>query len=187
MGIFTGCSLGWMEDPRDFLRPVRKRIIAGSLATHPLQPPPYFLWPYFPLTRRARSSIMQAPPNTEEACHPKITWKADRGKQISIQNHLFIAQNRKRQRDYRQATVTAPFRGTAGTLPSCLNSVLPDVTCPGWGYREGEDMVRRKGKRVQEGEKGQDLSWVLDLKASARVWETEDFFTERVTQKPGTL
>ena len=35
------------------------------------------------------------PPNTEEACHPKITRKADRGKQISIQNHLFIAQSTK--------------------------------------------------------------------------------------------
>lgn len=120
---------------------------------------------------------MQAPPNTEEACHPKITWKADRGKQISIQNHLFIAQNTKRQRDHRQSTATAPLGGGQRGAPpiplSCLNSVLPDVACSGWVYREGRDMSRYKGKRIQEGETRQDLSWVLDLKASARIWGTK--------------
>lgn len=64
-------------------------------AQHPLAAHPSVLWPYFPLTRHAWFSIMQAPTYHIEACHPKITWKADRGKQISIQNHLFIAWSTK--------------------------------------------------------------------------------------------
>ena len=71
----------------------------------------------FPWTAPVWSSIMQAPPHTEDACHPKITRKADRGEQISMRNNLFIARSTEPSKRQRERTATAPLGGQRGPLP----------------------------------------------------------------------
>lgn len=94
------------------------------------------------------------PPNTEEACHRKITRKADRGKQISIKKSFIYSTEHEAVRETRgKRQPQHPLRGNWGPLPS-RGAASERVSRPGlvwWVCREAEDKKRYQGEEGREG------------------------------------